>query len=242
MRAFLVTLFAVAMFAAATGCGSSGGASTARQTHATTTRAKSTARPSAPAETFVSKADHFRVALTKDWSESDATERWDGSQLPGITSPTLRAVQRSHQRPHAPGCHGTTSKGNEALRLESRDGPRRARSLRRVPVRQDDDARGRAGPGLDVQVQRRIPGQQARRSARKSRLRRPAPVARGGEQHRRRESPRLRVHAALVSLHALVRKPETGTVRAGTVSRRAGAPDPGIFPEMAANEIPNVTL
>jgi hypothetical protein len=89
MRAFLVTLFALAMFATATGCGSSGGASTARQTHATTTRAKSTARPAAPAETFLSKADHFRVALTKDWSESDATERWDGSQLPGISSPTF---------------------------------------------------------------------------------------------------------------------------------------------------------
>src|SRR4051794_6258486 len=89
MRACLVTLVAAAMFAAATGCGSSGGAATARQTDATTTRAKSTAGHSAPTDTFVSKADHFRVALPKDWSESDATERWDGSQLPGITSRTF---------------------------------------------------------------------------------------------------------------------------------------------------------
>ena len=81
---------------AITGCGGgadsnsgSGGAPTARATDATTSRATSTTRPSAPAQTFVSKADHFRVALTKDWSESDATVRWDGSQLQGITSPTF---------------------------------------------------------------------------------------------------------------------------------------------------------
>jgi hypothetical protein len=89
MRVLLVTLFAVAMLAAASGCGSSDGAPAARATHATTTRAASTTRPSAPPQTFVSKAYHFRVALTKDWSESDATVRWNGSQLLGITSPTF---------------------------------------------------------------------------------------------------------------------------------------------------------
>jgi hypothetical protein len=86
MRVVLVMLLAVAVLAPASGCGSSGGAPTA--THSTT-RAIPSTRPSAPAQTFVSKAYHFRAALTKDWSESDATERWNGSRLFGITSPTF---------------------------------------------------------------------------------------------------------------------------------------------------------
>lgn len=89
MRVLLVMLFAIAMLAPSTGCGSSGGAPAARTTHATDTRPAATTRPSAPAQTFVSNAYHFRVALTKDWSESDATVRWNGSELAGVDSPTF---------------------------------------------------------------------------------------------------------------------------------------------------------
>jgi hypothetical protein len=89
MRLFLATLFAVAILAAATGCGSSGDAPTARATRATTSQATSTTRPSAPTQTFVSKAYRFRAVLSKNWSESDATLRWNGSELLGISSPTF---------------------------------------------------------------------------------------------------------------------------------------------------------
>jgi hypothetical protein len=83
-RASILLLIGATTFAASTACASSGNTPTAP----TVSQAVTETQPAAPQE-FVSTRYHFRVTLTKDWSEADATLAWDGKQLQGSGSPAF---------------------------------------------------------------------------------------------------------------------------------------------------------
>jgi hypothetical protein len=81
-RTSMIVLIAAATVAAAAACASSG----IKPTTPTATQAVTATQAAAPQE-FVSTRYHFRVTLTKDWSEADAFVDWDGKELQGVGSP-----------------------------------------------------------------------------------------------------------------------------------------------------------
>jgi hypothetical protein len=72
------------MVAASAGCASSDN----KPASPTVSQAVTATQPAAPQD-FVSKQYHFRVTLTMEWSESDASRAWDGNKLQGRDSPAF---------------------------------------------------------------------------------------------------------------------------------------------------------
>ena len=192
---------AVATVAVMTGCASSGSqpGAQAPPTQPAASQASAT-RASTPKE-FVSKRYDFAVTLPQDWSEVDAefdwtARRWGHPGHPSSPASSHATTDRTLVAAAAPVSTGMRLVEWRAAMVRGR------RALLRLFVCGDDDARRRAGPGLDVEVRRgECRRESARRPARQARVR-DLPALSHGER-RCRGSAHLRGDPPVLPLHQM---------------------------------------